>query len=427
MAIEQDLYGFCKDIFPICRSITGQGVRTTLEKIQAVCPELKIHAVKSGTHVFDWTVPKEWCIREAYIEHESGKRFAEFKNCNLHVLGYSAPIDRHLQLAELKQYIYTMPENPDAIPYVTSYYKERYGFCMSENDKNSLPDGSYHIFIDSELKDGELNYGELLIKGRSQKEILLSTYICHPSMANDNASGIALAAYLGKWLGSKGNLRYSYRIIFIPETIGAITYLSRNLSLLKQNVAAGFVLSCVGDNRDFSLVRSRYGNTLADKAACTVLRFKNNFRDYIFLHRGSDERQFNAPGVDLPVCTVCRSKFGCFPEYHTSKDDLSFISQDGLKGAFDAMTECLEALENNHFYRVTCLCEPQLGKRGLYTTLSSRTSYTNERLISNIIAYSDGRNDLFDLCRILNCPPNVLLPYIKILTEQGLLSFSEEN
>ncbi len=427
MSIEQDLFDFCKDIFPICRSITGPGVRSTLQKIKYILPNLEIHSVKSGTKVFDWTVPKEWIIHDAYIEHESGTRFAEFKKCNLHVLGYSAPVDRHLSLDELKPYIYTIPGNPDAVPYVTSYYKERYGFCMSENEKNALPEGNYHMVIDSEFIDGCLNYGELFIKGKSQKEILLSAYICHPSMANDNVSGISLATYLGKWLCSKKDLRYSYRVIFIPETIGSITYLSQNLNNLKKNLAAGFVFSCVGDNRAFSLIHTRYGNSLADKAANTVLKYKTNFKEYSFLHRGSDERQFNAPGVDLPVCTVCRSKFGCFPEYHTSKDDLNFISQDGLKGSFDAMTECIEALEGSHFYRVTCLCEPQLGKRGLYTTLSSKNSYTNERLISNIIAYSDGRNDLFDLCRILNYPPNVLLPYIKILTEQGLLSYSEES
>ncbi len=425
MAIEQDIYNFCKEIFPICRSLTGQGVRTTLQKIKKICPELKIKSVKSGTSVFDWTVPKEWCIRDAYIEHESGKRFAEFCRNNLHILGYSAPVDRTLTLNELKQYIYTLPGTPDAIPYVTSYYKERYGFCMSENDKNSLPDGNYHIFIDSEFKYGELNYGELFIKGRSQKEILLSTYLCHPSMGNDNTSGIGLAAYLGKWLSNKENLRYSYRIIFIPESIGSITYLSQNLNNLKKNLTAGFVLSCVGDNRDYSLVHSRYGNTLADKVAYQVLKNKSNFKEYSFLHRGSDERQFNAPGVDLPVCTVCRSKFGNFAEYHTSKDDLTLISPEGLGGSFEALTECIEALEHNHYYKVTCFCEPQLGKRGLYTTLSSKTSYTNERLLSNIIAYSDGSNDLFDLCKILDCTPNNLLPYIKILTEQGLLSFSE--
>ncbi len=425
MAIEQDLYCFCKDIFPICRSITGQGVRTTLKKVQKICPDLKIHSVISGTPVFDWTVPKEWCIRDAYIEHESGKRFAEFKKCNLHALGYSAPVNRHMALEELKQYIYTIPGNPDAIPYVTSYYKERYGFCMSENEKNKLPEGNYHVVIDSEFIDGNLNYGELLIKGKSQKEILLSTYICHPSMANDNTSGISLATYLGKWLRDQSNLRYSYRIIFIPETIGAITYLSRNLSALKQNVIAGFILSCVGDNNAYSMVHTRYGNTLADKAALSVMKKLPNFIEYSYLYRGSDERQFNAPGIDLPICPISRSKYGHYPEYHTSKDDLSVISPEGLKGAFDVVTQCIEALENNHRYQINCLCEPQLGKRGLYTSISSKISYTNERLLSNIIAYCDSQNDLFDLCKILDSTPNELLPYIKTLTEHGLLSIQD--
>ncbi|HAR79284.1 MAG TPA: aminopeptidase [Succinivibrionaceae bacterium] len=423
MSIEQDLFDFCKDIFPICRSITGPGVRSTLQKIKYILPNLEIHSVKSGTKVFDWTVPKEWIIRDAYIEHESGTRFAEFKKCNLHVLGYSAPANRFLSLDELKRYIYTIPGNPDAIPYVTSYYKERYGFCMSENDKNALPEGRYHIVIDSELTDGCLNYAELFIKGKSQKEILLSTYICHPSMANDNTSGISLATYLGKWLSCKKDLRYSYRVIFIPETIGSITYLSLNLAALKKNLIAGFVLSCVGDNRAFSITHSRYGNTLADKAAFAVLKNKPNFQNYNFLHRGSDERQFSAPGVDLPVCTISRSKYGGYPEYHTSKDDMSVISPEGLKGSFDALTECIDALEHNHYYQTTCLCEPQLGRRGLYATLSTQSSYTDERVISNVIAYSDGNNDLFDLCRIQNCHPKELIHYINILLEQGILTF----
>lgn len=381
-----------------------------------------VREVPSGTQVFDWSVPKEWNIRNAWIKDSKGNKILDFKDNNLHVVGYSLPVNKKVNLEELKTIIYTQPEQPDAIPYVTSYYKERYGFCMTQNQKNNLKEDNYHIFIDSELKDGSLTYGEIIIPGDSNKEVFLSTYVCHPSMANNELSGPAVAIYLAKWLKSLPIRRYTYRIIFIPETIGSITYLSQNLEHLKKRVIAGFNISCVGDNRTFSHVASRYGNTLADKVAKNVLRFYYpEYKEYSFLKRGSDERQYNAPGVDLPVCAICRSKYGEYPEYHTSKDNLDFISPEGLAGAFEVYKECITALENNYKYKIKVLCEPQLGKRGLYPTISQKGSYDAIKAMTDFIAYADGNNDLIDISNIIGVSVKNLTSIIEKLKINELI------
>lgn len=417
-----EMYGLCERLFPICRSITGNGVRETLNILKESCPELKIHEVPTGTKVFDWQVPKEWNIREAYVENSSGEKIIDFKNNNLHVVGYSVPVDKVVDLSELKTIIYTQEDQPDVIPYVTSYYKERYGFCMSKVQKDSLPEDDYHIYIDSDLKDGSLTYGEIIIPGESEQEIFLSTYVCHPSMANNELSGPAIAIHLAKWLSSLEKRRYTYRIIFIPETIGSITYLSKNLDILKKNVVAGFNISCVGDDRTFSYVASRYGNTLADKVAKNVLKYYYpDYKVYSFLDRGSDERQYNAPGVDLPVCAICRSKYGEYPEYHTSKDDLQLISATGLQGAFEVYQECIVALENNFKYKINVLCEPQLGKRGLYPTMSQKGSYAAVKAMTDFIAYADGTNDLIDISNIIGVPVNELISIVDKLQKNQLI------
>lgn len=359
------MYKLAERLFPICRSITGDGVRQTLQILKDEYDGMRIYEVPSGTQVFDWTVPREWNIRDAYIEDSHGGRVIDFKENNLHVLGYSLPMDGTLSLEELEKIIYTQPEQPDVIPYVTSYYQERSGFCMSENQKNSLKEDTYHCVIDSDLKNGSLTYGEVILLGETAKEVLLSTYLCHPSMANNEVSGPVVAIELVKWLASLKKRRYTYRIIFIPETIGSITYLSRNLDIMKKNTVAGFLLSCVGDNRTYSMVETKYGNTLTDRLLKNILQYHYpDYKLYDYLQRGSDERQYNAPGVDLPVCAVCRSKYGEYPEYHTSADDLSLISEEGLQGTYKLMKKCILALEYNYYYRVNCLCEPQLGKRG---------------------------------------------------------------
>ena len=424
MNIGNEMYALCDKLFPICRSITGNGVRKTLQTLQALCPSMTMHEVPTGTQVFDWTVPKEWNIRDAWIKNSSGKKILDFHKTNLHVMGYSLPVDKNVQLQELLALIHTQPDQPDAIPYVTSYYKERYGFCMSQNQKDALPEDLYHIHIDSELKDGSLTYGEILIPSTEGKEeeIFLSTYVCHPSMANNELSGPVVTIHLAKWLLEKKQRRYRYRIIFIPETIGAITYLSQHLPDMKKCVRAGFNLSCVGDDRTYSYIASRYGNTLADKVAKNVLSFcYPEYKHYSFLQRGSDERQYNAPGVDLPICAVCRSKYGEYPEYHTSKDDMGLISPSGLQGAYEVYRDMIEALEYNDYYQVQCLCEPQLGKRGLYPTISQKGSYDEVKSMTNFIAYADGTNDLMDISSIIGVPVSQLIPVVDKLLKEGLV------
>jgi len=419
--IGKQIYDLAADLFPICRSITGEGVRRTLKSLKEIVPQLQMHEVPSGTEVFDWTVPKEWNIRDAYIEDLDGNRIISFSDSNLHVVGYSTPIDKTVTWEELLEMIYTQPDQPDVIPYVTSYYKERSGFCMSENQKNSLNKDKYRIFIDSELKDGSLTYGEILIPGKSKEEIFLSTYICHPSMANNELSGPCVAIHLAKWLLEQPH-RYSYRIVFVPETIGSITYLNFNLDEMKSKMIAGFNISCVGDDRAYSYIPSRYGGTLADRVAKNVLRFHvSDFKTYSFLDRGSDERQYNAPGVDLPVCLICRSKFEEYPEYHTSADNLDMISPEGLSGAFDVYCKCIRALEENYIYKIKTLCEPQLGKHGLFPSLLQKSQYNTVKAMKDFVAYADGTNDLIAISDIVNVSVEELTKIAGSLEENGLL------
>ena len=416
------MYQLARKLFPICRSITGDGVRKTLQILKKEYNGLQIYEVPSGTKVFDWTVPKEWNIRNAYIEDSKGKRIIDFNDSNLHVLGYSLPIDCYMSLDKLKEIIYPQPDQPDVIPYVTSYYRESYGFCMSENQKNTLSEDIYHCVIDSELINGSLTYGEIILKGETKKEILLSTYICHPSMANNEVSGMVVTIEIVKWLASLEKRRYTYRIIFIPETIGSITYLSRNFDVMKENMIGGFVLSCVGDNRTYSMVETRYGNTIIDRLLKNILEYHYpDYKLYSFLSRGSDERQYNAPGIDLSVCAVCRSKYGEFPEYHTSADNMSLISEEGLNGTFELMKKCIMVLEYNSYYKIKCLCEPQLGKRGLYPTISQKGNYDDVTIMCDFLAYADGKNDLIEIGDLIKCPADILLPIVKKLENKGLI------
>ena len=429
MRTGDEMYALCTELFPICRSITGNGVRQTLQILRDIVPKMTLHEVPSGTQVFDWTVPKEWNIRDAWIKNSKNEKILDFQKTNLHVMGYSLPVDKKVTLAELLPLIHTQPDQPDAIPYVTSYYKERYGFCMTQNQKDALPEDTYHIYVDSELKIGSLTYGEILIPSTdgNEDEIFLSTYVCHPSMANNELSGPAVTIYLAKWLLGKKHRRYNYRIIFIPETIGAITYLSQYLPEMKRRIRAGFNISCVGDDRTYSYVASRYGDTLADKVAKNVLSFcYPEYKQYSFLQRGSDERQYNAPGVDLPVCAVCRSKYSEYPEYHTSKDDMGLISPSGLQGAYEVYCEIIEALEHNYIYEIQCLCEPQLGKRGLYPTTSQKGSYDDIKSMMNFIAYADGSNDLVDISNRIHTPVKQLIPIAEQLSENHLIECVEE-
>ena len=427
----QAMYEFANKIYPYCRSIIGEGVRKTLQDASDYIKEVdgigfEIKNVPSGTKVFDWTVPKEWVIREAYIEDESGHHIIDMKDHNLYVMGYSTPVDRWVELDELKQYIYTQPDQPDVIPYVTSYYKERFGFCMSENRKNELPDGKYHMYIDSELIEGNLTYAELIIKGERDQEIFFSTYDCHPSMANNECSGPALMVELIQYVKQMQHRKYTYRFVIIPETIGSITYLSldNNLGYMKEHVIAGFNLSCVGDDRDYSIVESKYANTLADRVLKNVLKYHTNdkYSTYSFLKRGSDERQYNSSGVDLPVVCFCRSKFGEYPEYHTSADNMEIVSPSGFQGSYDVMTQVILALEYNEKYKMSVLCEPQLGKRGLYPTISQKGSYDAIESMMNFMAYADGNNDLIDISNWIGTPIKELVCIVEKLEKNELIS-----
>ena len=420
MYTGQEMYDFAGKLFPIGRSLTGEGVRETLALIKELVPELEIKEVSSGSQVFDWTVPKEWEIKAGYIEDEQGNRVIDYADNNLHVMGYSTAVDEWVTLEELLQYIKVEESQPDVIPYVTSYYSPRFAFCMSKNQRDSLKPGKYHMVIDSRHFDGVLNYGEILLPGESEQEVLLSTYICHPSMANNEVSGPVLTTFLAKWLKSLDR-KLSYRIVFVPETIGSIAYLSRNLEEMKERTIAGFVLTCVGDDRAYSYLETRKGDTLTDRVMRNVLGFAHpEYKTYSFLERGSDERQYNAPGVDLPVCDFCRTKYTEYPEYHTSADDMSVISAEGFAGAYDVMTQVLKALEYNRYYRVTCLCEPQLGKRGLYPTESRKGIYEEVKKLTNLIAYADGEEDLIGISSRIGVPVEALIPNVEKLCKAGL-------
>ena len=418
------MYALADRMFPICRSITGNGFRESLEMLREAVPEMKVYEVPTGTEVFDWTVPKEWNIRRGGIYRLNGDKVIDFKDSNLHIVGYSLPIDKMISREELMEHIYTQPEQPDLIPYVTSYYKERWGFCMSENQKQTMTDDEYHVVIDSSLEDGSLTYGELIIPGQTEDEILITTYLCHPSMANDELSGPVVMTELIKYVQQMKDRRYTYRFVINPETIGAITYISRNLDALLKNVKAGFVLSCVGDDRTYSYIATKYGDTLADRVLKNVLKFHfPEYHQYSFLDRGSDERQYGSAGVNLPVCGFCRSKYTQFPEYHTSADNMDLISPEGLQGAYDVMVKVIMALENNYYYAMTCRCEPQLGKRGLYPTISYKGSHDDVNVIRDFTAYADGSHDLIDVSNIINVPIDVLIDIKNKLQAHDLLSY----
>ena len=418
------MYELAERLFPICRSITGDGFRLSLEMIREQVPEMQVFEVPTGTQVFDWTIPREWNIRGGWIRNKQGETIIDFRNSNLHVLGYSVPIHQTVSREELLEHVYTQPEQPDWIPYVTSYYKERWGFCMSERQKQQLTDEEYEVCIDSTLADGSLTYGELIVPGETDEEIFFSTYLCHPSMANNELSGPCLMTALIKYVQSLKSRRYTYRFIIVPETIGSITYLSRNLKTMQQHVKAGFVLSCVGDDRTYSMVSTKYEDTLADRVLENVLRF--HYPDYIrysFMKRASDERQYGSAGVGLPVCAFCRSKYHEYPEYHTSADNLSLISPEGLQGSYEVMVKVIDALEHNRHYCMTVPCEPQLGKRGLYPTISQKGTYAAFRAMQHFTAYADGRNDLIDISNLIGTPVDQLIPIVAKLMDHNLVTY----
>ncbi|MBZ7930960.1 DUF4910 domain-containing protein [Campylobacter sp. RM12910] len=417
------MYELAKELFPICRSITGQGFRDSLYILDNALGggNLQIHSIKSGTKVFDWIVPPEWYIKDAFIITPNGEKICDFKKHNLHVLNYSEGIDKEIELDELQNHLYSLEEEPDAIPYVTSYYKKRWGFCITHNERKKLKQGKYRVFIDTKHdENGVLNYADFIIPStkNSKEEILISTYLCHPSMANNELSGPIVAIYLAKWLLNLKERKYNYRFVIIPETIGSIIYINKHLKHLQKYLKAGFVLSCLGDDNAYSLIHTPKENSLSDKVALHTLKNKVNFKEFSFLYRGSDERQYNAPLVNLGVVGICRSKYAEYQEYHTSKDDLSFISPKGLMGGLRSMQEIILNLEINEIYENTIFCEPNLGKRGLYHTLSTANDIP---LACNFLAYCDGKNDIIDIAEILNMQAYEFQDLLKKILEFKLL------
>jgi len=426
--IGSEIYGLACELFPICRSLTGEGVRETLAILKRELPLLSLHEVPSGTICFDWTVPDEWNIRDAFVIDPDGRKIIDFKDSNLHVVGYSEPVNKLVNLDELQKHLYSLPEIPEAIPYVTSYYARRWGFCLADSQRRSLRPGDYHVVIDSTLAPGSLTYGELIIPGESKSEILLSTYICHPSMANNELSGPVVTCFLAKWLLSLKRRRHTFRVIFIPETIGSILYISRHLDELKRNVVGGFNITTAGDERCYSYLPSRKGNTLSDRIALHVLKHEaGEFVRYSFLQRGSDERQYCSPGVDLPICSIMRSKYGTYPEYHSSLDNLQFISAEGLEGSYRCLRHSISCFENNEVLRTCITCEPQMGRRGLYPTLGTRENHGKVSRMMNLLAYADGTRDLLDVCEIIGCPMWEMFDTVETLKQNGLLRPATEG
>lgn len=420
-----NMYEWARDLFPICRSLTGKGVRDTLAYISGALPEIElvIHEIPSGTKVYDWVIPDEWEINSGQLLDDQGNILIDFCNNNLHVVGYSEPVDAVLRLDQLNSHLHSIEDQPDAIPYVTSYYERNWGFCLTHNCRSKLVDGNYRVKIDSSLKPGFLNYGEVFIPGESDDEIFLSTYICHPSLANNELSGPVVAMAIIKWLRSLKRHKYSYRILFNVETIGALAYFYRKGEHLKKNVKAAFNLTCMGDNLAYSFLPSRNGDSLADKVARHVLNYlAPNYKEYSWLERGSDERQYCSPGADLPMCSIMRSKYGEYPEYHTSLDNLDFICPEGLSGGFDALRYCLMSLEANCSPIAMFTGEPQLGKYGLYPNLSIKNNTSMDiRGILNLLTYADGARDLIDIANLINIPAWKLSSIVQDLSQRGLI------
>jgi aminopeptidase-like protein len=392
------MYDLVGELYPLCRSITGEGLRSTLEVLRREIG-VELHQIASGTQVLDWTVPREWSIRDAWVEDPAGRRVIDFRASNLHVVSYSTPVDHTMPLAELKEHLHTLPEQPDWVPYRTSYYSESWGFCASQRLVDSLPEGDYRVRIDSTLADGRLDWGELLIPGGSRDEVLLSCHVCHPSLANDNLSGIAVATWLAKRLQRAGGLRYSYRLLFVPGTIGSISWLATHREQLDR-VRHGLVLACVGDPGPLTYKRSRRGDAPVDRAMAHVLeRGGRPYRVVDFSPYGYDERQYCSPGFDLPVGSLSRTPYGQYPEYHTSADDLSLVRPACLEESLETCWRLLRVLEGDRRYlNLSPYGEPQLGRRGLYGSTGGQ-SHTQESQMAMlwVLNLADGRHSLLDV------------------------------
>ena len=415
------MHELAHQVWDLPRSITGNGVRDTLKAFTEYLPGLEIHEVPSGTEVLDWVVPDEWNISGAYLVGPTGERVIDFADSNVHVVSYSEPVDIELDLDSLQPHLHSDPDHPDAIPYVTSYYNRTWGFCLTQEQRDSLIPGIYRVVIDSTLESGSLTYGEWVLPGESDAEIFVSTYVCHPSLANNELSGPVVAVALARWLLGLPSRKYTYRFVFVPETIGPITYLSQNLDHLQGKVVAGFNLTCIGDEGDYSYLASRDGNTPIDRIAQRVVAKTPQPVVYSFMDRGSDERQYCAPGVDLPLISLMRTRYGNFEQYHTSADDLEFVTPAGLQGGFDLVQDCIAELESSEYLSTPVKGEPQLAKRGLYHTMHARTVADEVLLRTHILAYSDGEHSVQDIAILTGRPVSEISLLTAELVEHGLV------
>lgn len=421
--LGREMYSLVAELYPICRSITGNGVRETLRIIARHLGEsvpLAIHEVPTGTQVFDWTVPREWNIRDAWVKNSRGEKVIDFKRSNLHVLNYSVPVHTKSGLAELNEHLYSMPDRPDWVPYRTSYYKDAWGFCLSHNQREQLTEDQYEVFIDSTLEPGHLTYGECYLPGQTEDEVLISCHVCHPSLCNDNLSSIAVAVFLARELSSAMR-RYSYRFLFIPGTIGSITWLSRNEELAAR-IRHGVVLTCVGDRGGFTYKKSRRGDAEVDRAFANALsHWGHTYRTIDFYPYGYDERQYCSPGFNLAVGCLMRTQHGTFPQYHTSADDLDFVASESLAGTYGLCLDVFRILENNATYiNQNPNCEPQLGKRGLYGSVGGTTPRL-EMAYLWVLNFSDGKQSLLDIAARSGIPFRDIAEAAKRLCEAGLL------
>ena len=421
LARGSEIHQLIENLYPICRSITGDGFRESMQILKTYIP-IELHEVPSGTQVFDWVVPREWNIRDAYIKNAKGEKVVDFRKSNLHILNYSVPVNRKIKLAELKEHLFSIPDHEDWIPYRTSYYRENWGFCITQKVLNSLTDEEYDVFIDSSLEDGHLTYGEYFIKGELENEFLISCHSCHPSMCNDNLSGMGVATFLAKYLSGQ-KPRYSYRFLFIPGTIGSITWLALNEEKVS-NIKHGLVMACVGDSGKMHYKKSKQGDAEIDRAVMHVLKHSGDEYGVIdFSPYGYDERQYSSPGINLSVGNLSRTPHGQFPEYHTSADNLDFVKPESLTDSLSKYIEIINIVDNNNIYLNTNPNgEPQLGKRGLYSTMGGRKDASNyEMSLLWVLNMSDGQHTLLDIAERSGVEFTSIQEAAKALYDCGLL------
>jgi aminopeptidase-like protein len=416
-----ELMRLIEELYPICRSITGDGVRQTLGILSRYVP-LTVHEVPTGTQVLDWTVPNEWNIRDAYIADASGRRVVDFRRHNLHVVNYSVPVSAKLSLTELRPHLYTLPDQPDRIPYRTSYYNETWGFCLSQRQLDALPEGTYDVQIDATLQPGSLTYGELAIPGETSEEILISAHVCHPSLADDNLSGLSIATLLARSLMAAGPRRYGLRFVFAPGTIGAITWLARNREP-SARVRHGLTLTCLGDAHPFTYKKTVFGGAAIDRAVSLVLRTSGLPHQIIeFFPYGYDERQYNSPGFRIPVGSLMRGRHGQFPEYHTSGDNPSFIAPARLAESLQILGDVIEVLQGDASYvNLEPYAEPQLGKRGLYGAMGGRNIPDLQLALLWVLNLSDGQHSLVDVAERAGMDFRAVRTAADLLLAHGLL------